>query len=541
MQRVLLIALAAALALAIAGAAQSAATPGSNGRLAFTAVTGIGTMNADGSGQWGIDFLPGDHSPAWSPDGTRVAFVTSRERDYDIYSMSADGSDQRNLTRSYAYDSEPAWSPDGSKIAFISFRSDGAGIYVMNADGSNQHLLIRDIGYASGPMWSPDGTRIAFQTYYYDFETSTDETGIWVANADGNDAHPVSKNSTDFNPAWSPDGTKIAFDRRVTFEDAEIYVMNADGSDPKRLTNDVAPDIQPAWSPDGRLIAFQSERVSKHVPQIFVMNADGSNVRQLTADDAGNTAPAWQPLGPRPGDCTVWGTAGRDLLVGSDERDILCGLAGDDTILGGGGGDWIEGGDGDDWLAGGQGYDVVHGGPGNDLLDARDGSRETIRGEGGYDKAVLDWLGDKTFGVEARSRSLDVAAWAPVSASSFAPTNPPTAAFDGRVDDWWNSGGPAPKWIQVELPYATKVAGLRLHTGAQSRGADLVFGKGPGTRGVFRLLHTFKGPTAPQQVLVFRPKKPWRGISTIRIETPISGVAGEWIAWPEIEVLAPRR
>ncbi len=167
------IALAVGFALASAGSAQPAATLGSNGHLAFTAVTGIATMNPDGSGQWGLDFLPGDHSPAWSPDGTRVAFVTSREHDYDIYSMSADGSDQRNLTRSYAYDSEPTWSPDGAKIAFISFRAEGAGIYVMNADGSDQKLLADDIGYPSGPTWSPDGARIAFQTYYYDFETST--------------------------------------------------------------------------------------------------------------------------------------------------------------------------------------------------------------------------------------------------------------------------------------------------------------------------------------------------------------------------------
>src|SRR5207244_4480934 len=126
-------------------------------------------------------------------------------------------------------------------------------------------------------------------------------------------------------------------------------------------------------------------------------------------------------------------------------------------------------------------------------------------------------------------------------AASLDPTNPPIAALDGRLDDWWNSGGPAPKWIQVELPFTSRVAALRLHTGQQSRGADLVFGSGPGTGYTFRLLHVFEGPTAPQQVLVFRPKKPWRGISTIRIETPTSGVPGEWIAWPEIEVLAPRR
>ena len=529
------------LGFATTGAAHATPTAAANGRVAFTSVTGIGVMNADGGGNWGIDFVVGDNSPAWSPDGTRVAFVTSRDGDYDVYTAAPDGSDLRNVTRSYAYDSEPAWSPDGKKIAFISFRAEGTGIYVMNADGTDQHLLARDIGYPSSPSWSPDGTRLAFQTYYYEYETGTDETGIWLVNADGTDAHPLSKHFGDFNPAWSPDGTKIVFDRRVAFETPDIYLMNADGSDVKQLTNDVAPDIQPAWSPDGTLIAFQSERASKHVPQIFVMSSDGSNVRQLTFGGGGNTAPAWQPLGARPGNCTVWGTAGPDLLLGTDGDDVLCGLGGNDRIIGGSGEDRIDGGDGDDWLAGGLGYDTLYAGPGNDVLDARDGWSEVVRGQSGYDNAVLDWFGDRALGVEGRNRSLNVAAWGLVSASSFEPTNPPAAAFDGRMDDWWNSGGPAPKWIEVQLPYATKVAGLRLHTGAQSRGADLVFGKGPGTGDDFRLLHTFKGPTAPQQTLVFRPKKPWRGINTVRIETATSGVAGEWIAWPEIEVLRPRR
>src|SRR5918911_4964518 len=112
------------------GSAHSATGPVFNGRIAFADVTGIGSMNADGSGQWGLDFIPGDTEPEWSPDGTRIAFVTYRDGDADIYAVAPDGSGARNLTFSYTYDVDPAWSPDGKRIAFVTYRNDGPGIYV---------------------------------------------------------------------------------------------------------------------------------------------------------------------------------------------------------------------------------------------------------------------------------------------------------------------------------------------------------------------------------------------------------------------------
>jgi dipeptidyl aminopeptidase/acylaminoacyl peptidase len=531
----------AVAALVLGGGAHATTQTVFNGRIAFTDVTGIASMNPDGSGQWGLDLVVGDDNPVWSPDGTRVAFTTYRNGDEDIYSMAPDGSDQKELTFSQSYDSDPTWSPDGKAIAFISFRADGSGIYVMNADGSDQHLLAAVNGYPSHPSWSPDGRSIAFHNFSYDYSSGTDRSGIWVLT--GQDLHPLTTGPDD-NPAWSPDGTKLAFDStRAEAGNTDIYVMNADGTGITRLTTDIAPDTHPVWSPDGNWIAFVSGRASKISPQIFVMRADGSDVRQLTTGD-GNTDPSWQPLGPPPEDrCSLWGTSASDLLVGGDGADQICGGAGNDTLIGMGGSDWLRGGPGDDYLAGGQDGDILEGGPGNDTIDARDGLPDYVDGGPGTDKVITDWTSpDVLKGIEQKQRSRDVAAWRPVTASSFEPTNPAVRAVDGSTDDWWNSGGPAPRWIEIDLLRATKVSALRLWSSPQPLGSvSLVLGKGAAPDAPFRQLARINGPTGAGQELDFVPKHAWRGIRVVRIESTSAGIQQDWIAWQEIQVVAARR
>jgi dipeptidyl aminopeptidase/acylaminoacyl peptidase len=528
-------------ALALGGGARASSQSVFDGRIAFADVTGIASMNPDGTGQWGIELIPGDSRPAWSPDGTRIAFTSGRNGDEDIYSMAPDGSDQKELTFAYAYDSDPAWSPDGKAIAFVSFRPEGGGLYAMNADGSDQHLLAGDVGYPSHPAWSPDGKTIAFQAFKYDYATGIDTSGIWALT--GTAARPLTQGA-DADPAWSPDGTKIAFDStRDEPGNQDIYVMNADGTGITRLTTDIAPDTQPAWSPDGRWIVFASERVSKRSPQIFVMRPDGSGVRQLTTGD-GNTDPSWQPLGPPPdARCSLWGTNANDLLVGGDGSDQICGGDGNDTIIGLGGSDWLRGGAGDDSLAGGQDVDVLDGGPGNDTIDARDGGPDYVSGGAGTDKVSSDWQPiDVLKGVEQRRRSLNVAAWRPVTASSFEPTNPPALAVDGSTSDWWNSGGPAPRWLQIDLLRSTNVAALHLWSSLQPLGSvSLVLGKGSAPNARFRRLATIDGPTGPGEELDFVPKHPWRGIRYVRIESTSPGTEQDWVSWGEIQVVASRR
>jgi hypothetical protein len=155
--------------------------------------------------------------------------------------MNADGSGQTRLTDNNAQDFEPSWSPDGTKIAFTSDRDGNYQIYVMNADGSGQTRLT-DTGGNSYPSWSPDGTKIAF-------ESTRDGNGeIYVMNADGSgQTRLTDNNAQDAHPSWSPDGTKIAFfsDRNDDF--GEIYVMNADGSGQTNVSNNPGQDIEPDW------------------------------------------------------------------------------------------------------------------------------------------------------------------------------------------------------------------------------------------------------------------------------------------------------
>jgi Tol biopolymer transport system component len=231
------------------------------------------------------------YSPAWSPDGQKIAFDSNREfssgREWDhIIVMNADGSGQTQLTSGEFHDGWPAWSPDGGTIAFTSNRSGRNEIHVMNSDGSGVTQLT-NIG-ARAPSWSPDGTRIAFNSG----STTND---VFVMNADGSEVTQLTTGpSGNGNPAWSPDGTKIAFESGRDGISSHIYVMNPDGSGVTQLTFGSQPDYHSAWSPEGSKIAFVSGRTG--TDRLYMMNADGTEQVPLTRGGAYGTAtPAWRP------------------------------------------------------------------------------------------------------------------------------------------------------------------------------------------------------------------------------------------------------
>ena len=334
----MLVALAAAVLIVFVGTASALGTvrdlflgPTADSKIAFTSFRNgsfdLYVMNADGSKQRRLTTPAGGNSPAavsspaWSPDGRRLAFVSGRgtcvldshfvsERnagtgDVDISVANADGSGLRWVTRGPGVDCAPAWSPDGRKIAFqrslvrregdrvVGFDFD---IYVINADGSEEQNLTGDGLSAGAPLWSPDGRKIVFWS-------GPDGNGwVSVMNSDGSERRMLAHNHG--YVAWSPDGRKILLRRGGAQGDrngvgatkAYAVVANADGSGLRTLTRIAVVNGQSLnWSPDGRKVVFVSDRDGNQ--EIYVINADGSGRRNLTRHPGHDSDPAWSPNG----------------------------------------------------------------------------------------------------------------------------------------------------------------------------------------------------------------------------------------------------
>ena len=215
----------------------------------------------------------------------RIVFTSLRDGNAEIYVMDADGGNQENLTNHPAYDAQPDWSPDGTKIAFVSSRNGGTSqIHIMDADGKNVIRLTDGPGRASYPDWSPDGGKIAFSVEGREYH-------IDVIDADGRTREKLEDQA--LYPSWSPDGKQIAC---VSFGDGhgDIYVMGADGQGLKRVARGLGGD-RPSFSPDGRRIAYIAEHDG--FGHIYVVGADGKNPVRLTHNEESHRAPAWSPDG----------------------------------------------------------------------------------------------------------------------------------------------------------------------------------------------------------------------------------------------------
>jgi Tol biopolymer transport system component len=265
----------------------------------------IYAMNPNGGELKRLTNDPGfDDSPAISPDGTKIIFLTARhdpnpqfpDLKYEIYSMDADGRNMRRLTHTQAAEDHPAWSPDGTSIIFdADYDSDGfAEIYTMNPDGSAVTRLTFNTANDQFADWSPDGKQITF---------SSDRAGNWdiyTMDVDGRDQKPLTS-SPDWElfPAWSPDGSQIAFNGLgPNSRNTDVYVMDVDGSNIRQLTQSPGFDESPAWSPNGSLIAFQTQRDGNF--EIYVMNPDGSDQRALATNPANELWPSWGPAAKFP-------------------------------------------------------------------------------------------------------------------------------------------------------------------------------------------------------------------------------------------------
>ena len=277
----------------------------------------IYVMSVDGSEptvQLTLD-SEGTGSPNWSPDGRKLTFVTERRDSYNTYIISVGGSESTvQITQDSESTGSPSWSPDGRRIAFSSARDGNGEIYVVDPDGKNLVRLTNSDAHEYTPSWSPDSQQIVFARYPSLFNQDSE---ICVMDADGNNARQLTDNdASDFFPVWSPDGATIVFTSRsaepswVTDSkgvismgiyrrryDADVYVMNADGSDITQLTHDNISGGS-SWSPDGDYIAFSYGSKTPYLKSdIYVMNANGGRGRALIDWQGSNEGiPIWGPL-----------------------------------------------------------------------------------------------------------------------------------------------------------------------------------------------------------------------------------------------------
>jgi Tol biopolymer transport system component len=235
-----------------------------------------------------------DHSPRWSPDGTRLAFISRRFGPQALCVMTANGQDQRPLTRRARGCDSPAWSPDGTRLAFSAALGDSVEVWVVNAAGGGERPLTRTPGMDAYPAWSPDGKRIAFAG------AAPRGRAIYTIATDGSGRRRLATGLGGMPaPAWSPDGSRLAF-YGGTAPDREVWVVHANGAGRKRLpTGTVTPMgiAAPWWLPDGRYLLFAGREVTGPTA-LYTLDTETGHLTRVTAPLTISTNPCLLPAPP---------------------------------------------------------------------------------------------------------------------------------------------------------------------------------------------------------------------------------------------------
>ncbi len=233
-----------------------------------------------------------EKNPKWSPTGDRIAFLSDRGDDFELYIMDSEGESEQVAVGGDGERDAFAWGPDGNRIAYVSDHEDGDFIYVKDlALGQKFRLSTIDAPQDLG-SWSPDGDWIAFAV------RGGEKEGIHRKNPGGVDEVQLTQNA-DFNPKYSPDGRLIAFMSNRDSEATEIYVMTSEGDEERNLTRKPGRDYDFDWSPDSKHLVFVSEREGEDNPEIFMISVDGEDPTQLTNNNSTESSPRFSPDGNR--------------------------------------------------------------------------------------------------------------------------------------------------------------------------------------------------------------------------------------------------
>jgi len=210
---------------------------------------------------------------------------------FDIYTAKPDGSDLRRLTNYGVYTAEAVVSPDGKKIVFTSLKDGDLDIYTMNVDGTDVRRLTTTPGYDGGPWWSPDGKQIAYRAWhpvdsalvsYRDLLAQRlvrpNRMELWVMNADGSGQRQITQlGGANFGPSWTPDGRRLIFSSNYTQPRSgnfDLYLVNLDGTGLERVTTSDTFDGFPMFSPDGRKLVWASNRHDAKATETNLFIAD---------------------------------------------------------------------------------------------------------------------------------------------------------------------------------------------------------------------------------------------------------------------------
>jgi TolB protein len=226
--------------------------------------------------------------PAFSPDGSKIAYVSYKDRYQFLYILELATGKSSSLSKEVGMNSAPVWAPDGSRLAIVLSKDANSEIYLVNADGSNKRRLTNDPAVDTSPSFSPDGKQVCFVS------ERGGNAQVWAMNTDGGNARRLSlQGGKSYDPAWSPNGEFIAYVVEQSGDGFEIYVMNADGGNPRRLTASVGSNESPSWSADSRHVMFSSTRNGS--PELWTVTLATGEERQVPSVNVRAQAPDWGP------------------------------------------------------------------------------------------------------------------------------------------------------------------------------------------------------------------------------------------------------
>jgi TolB protein len=232
-------------------------------------------------------------SPRYAPDGSSLAFVgQSSERRQDLYVARPDGSGAKSIVAAPNSSIQgPAWSPDSTTIAFHWNKDGNWEIYTVHADGTDLRRITNHPAFDSTPVFAPDGRSIMFTSDRIG-DAVGEDSHVYRMNIDGSGVRQITQGEDESTADFSPDGSRIAY-VGFTRGNADIWVADADGTHPRRITRNPIFEYTPRWSPDGDWLAFEGYVAS--FPELFLVRPDGSGRRQLTHAGVYSGEPSWHP------------------------------------------------------------------------------------------------------------------------------------------------------------------------------------------------------------------------------------------------------